>query len=185
MSKELIESLRYLANRPPYSGAADIMLRAADALEAKAAQVGDTAELKAALDRADAILTKHEQRSMPTVRVVQAAPVGETGAFAVTGTTAESATLHAAYQRAQQPQSAEAVAKYTNEDSWNCKYCRKTETCAALEDPRNFDTPQPSAGVVMPKYKENRTMIDTDESYQDGWNACLDEFARLNGKEVV
>ena len=34
MSKELIESLRYLANRPPYSGAADIMLRAADALEA-------------------------------------------------------------------------------------------------------------------------------------------------------
>lgn len=30
----------------------------------------------------------------------------------------------------------------TNEDSWNCKYCRKTETCEALKDPRNFGEPK-------------------------------------------
>lgn len=34
------------------------------------------------------------------------------------------------------------TANCTNEDSWNCKYCRKTETCDALKDERNFGTPQ-------------------------------------------
>jgi len=29
-------------------------------------------------------------------------------------------------------------AQCTNSDSWNCKYCRKTESCAALKDPANF-----------------------------------------------
>jgi len=40
-------------------------------------------------------------------------------------------------------------AQCTNEDSWNCKYCRKTETCEALADKRNFGTPAtslPAAG---------------------------------------
>jgi hypothetical protein len=32
-------------------------------------------------------------------------------------------------------------AECTNSDSWNCKYCPKTDTCAALKDPRNFGTP--------------------------------------------
>ncbi|MFV3387881.1 hypothetical protein ACNFCJ_21090, partial [Pseudomonas sp. NY15364] len=35
-------------------------------------------------------------------------------------------------------------AQCTNEDSWNCKYCRKTETCEALADKRNFGTTAPS-----------------------------------------
>lgn len=30
------------------------------------------------------------------------------------------------------------VAQCTNGDQWNCKYCRKTETCEAIKDPRNF-----------------------------------------------
>lgn len=46
-----------------------------------------------------------------------------------------------------------------------------------------YTTPQPSAGVVMPEYDEGRTTHPADEAFQDGWNACLDEFARLNGKE--
>lgn len=33
------------------------------------------------------------------------------------------------------------VAQCTNEDSWNCKYCRSTESCEALKDPRNFGEP--------------------------------------------
>jgi uncharacterized protein RhaS with RHS repeats len=37
-----------------------------------------------------------------------------------------------------------SVAQCTNSDSWNCKYCRKTETCEALKDPRNFGAPSAS-----------------------------------------
>lgn len=33
------------------------------------------------------------------------------------------------------------VAQCTNEDSWNCKYCRNTKSCEALKDPRNFGGP--------------------------------------------
>lgn len=39
------------------------------------------------------------------------------------------------------------VAQCTNEDSWNCKYCRNTESCEALKDPRNFG--EPSAPVEI------------------------------------
>ena len=35
----------------------------------------------------------------------------------------------------------EPVAQCTESDSWNCKYCRKTESCKALQDPRNFAYP--------------------------------------------
>ena len=38
----------------------------------------------------------------------------------------------------------EPVAQCTESDSWNCKYCRKTESCKALQDPRNFASPQPA-----------------------------------------
>lgn len=31
-----------------------------------------------------------------------------------------------------------AQAECSNSDSWNCKYCRNTESCEALKDPRNF-----------------------------------------------
>lgn len=33
----------------------------------------------------------------------------------------------------------------TNSDTWNCKYCRKTQTCEALNDDRNF------GGTVKPE----------------------------------
>ena len=36
-------------------------------------------------------------------------------------------------------------AECTNSDTWNCKYCRKTQTCEALNDPRNF------GGTVKPE----------------------------------
>lgn len=39
----------------------------------------------------------------------------------------------------------EPAAKCTNEDSWNCKYCRNTEGCEALKDPRNFGEPSAPA----------------------------------------
>ena len=40
---------------------------------------------------------------------------------------------------------------------------------------------QRQSGVVMPERKEHETYYDSDEYRKDGWNACLDEFARLNG----
>lgn len=43
---------------------------------------------------------------------------------------------HRLYTRPAQTE--QQPAECTNEDSWNCKYCRKTETCEAIKDPRNF-----------------------------------------------
>lgn len=36
----------------------------------------------------------------------------------------------------------QAVAECTNSDTWNCKYCNKTESCGALKDSRNFAPPK-------------------------------------------
>lgn len=103
----------------------------------------------------------------------------------------------AAYQRAQQPQSAEAVEiidldaaawqsikDAAHKSSWIPEQYFLNDwvadVCAFLAD-----NPQPSAGVVMPerKSKPYGKLYMPDE--YEGWNACLDEFARLNGKETV
>lgn len=39
----------------------------------------------------------------------------------------------------------QAPKECTNSDTWNCKYCDKTKTCEALNDPRNFGVPIPAA----------------------------------------
>lgn len=44
------------------------------------------------------------------------------------------------------------AAQCTNEDSWNCKYCRNTESCEALKDPRSFG--KPSATVEIDERAE-------------------------------
>ena len=43
----------------------------------------------------------------------------------------------------------EPVAQCTESDSWNCKYCRKTESCKALQDPRNFASPPQRKPLTM------------------------------------
>jgi hypothetical protein len=55
----------------------------------------------------------------------------------------------------EQPAVQEPVAQCTNSDTWNCKYCRKTETCEALEDPRNFATP-PAQPVPVKTYHDGK-----------------------------
>lgn len=49
-----------------------------------------------------------------------------------------------------QPQQEAVPTQCTNSDVWNCKYCRKAETCEALKDPRNFGRPvgQPQQEAV-------------------------------------
>ena len=49
------------------------------------------------------------------------------------------AAITAAREYLAQPEQSEQC---TESDSWNCKYCRKTETCKALQDPRNFGKPK-------------------------------------------
>ena len=49
-----------------------------------------------------------------------------------------------------------------------------TQLVAAL------DAPQPSAGVVMPERKQLPDLMFAEFHESRGWNACLDEFARLN-----
>lgn len=39
---------------------------------------------------------------------------------------------------------------------------------------------QPPAKVVLPEPKTRRTHEIREEAYDDGWNACLDEVAKLN-----
>lgn len=45
---------------------------------------------------------------------------------------------------------APVAAQCTNADKWNCKYCRKTEECKAINDPRNFGKAAPAAPVAQP-----------------------------------
>lgn len=52
-----------------------------------------------------------------------------------------------AFAKAYAQQSSEPVARCTNEDLWNCKYCQKTLTCDALKDNRNFGVP-----IAKPKF---------------------------------
>ena len=48
----------------------------------------------------------------------------------------------------------EPVAQCTNSDKWNCKYCRKTETCEALKDSRNFGEPPKPEQTKCPRCGE-------------------------------
>lgn len=64
------------------------------------------------------------------------------------------------------------AAKCTNEDSWNCKYCRNTESCEALKDPRNFG--EPSTPVE----------IDERQEFESAWSARIERLRiRERGNE--
>ena len=127
MSKELIESLRYLANCPPYSGAADIMLRAADALEAKAAPVG-----------------------VPVYQL-QCREIGE--------------------------------GDWCPADLRHYTYCQRApEMDTRIVEVQQAGTAYQRQSVVMPERQDAEDLwhpVMKDRAI--GWNACLDEFARLNG----
>lgn len=55
-----------------------------------------------------------------------------------------------------------APAECTNEDLWNCKYCRKTETCEALKDPRNLGEPQVKPIADPLQWRDRITEIDAE-----------------------
>jgi hypothetical protein len=69
-------------------------------------------------------------------------------------------------------QPVQPVAQCTNSDTWNCKYCRKTETCEALEDTRNFATP-PAA--------QRQWVGLTDEEMQALW----DRYAHMEMMRAI
>jgi|GEM_PF-6360166 len=61
------------------------------------------------------------------------------------------------------------AAECTSEDRWNCKYCRKGETCAALKDERNFGSPmkaapEPEQGGLVEALREILNASDLDRA---------------------
>lgn len=60
-----------------------------------------------------------------------------------------------------------APSECTNEDSWNCKYCRKTETCEALKDPRNFGEPQSKPINGPLQWRDRITEIDAESKAEE------------------
>lgn len=96
----------------------------------------------------------------------------------------------AAYGRAQQPQSAEAVAFAVFDGPWIEDHTAdKNRAEQWAEEGREvvalYTAPQPSAGVVMPGRAEVSVRYGyRSMGYAEGWNDCLDEVASLNGKEV-
>ena len=60
-----------------------------------------------------------------------------------------------ALEEALKQEQGEPVAQCTNSDTWNCKYCRKTETCKALKDQRNFGQPKQEQGEPVAYLCEN------------------------------
>jgi hypothetical protein len=78
------------------------------------------------------------EKAIELLRARLAQPEQRTGDCLLTGVCA--AEGHRIQKAQPEP---EPVTKCTNSDSWNCKYCRKTKTCDALTDARNFGTPIP------------------------------------------
>lgn len=207
MSNEHIEELReWLQGRRPgwdiRPAVRALIEAAADALEAKAAPVGE----REAFEAWATSVGYHIERDMFQREKYQSTLTWELWRVWQAG---------AAYQRAQQPQSAEAVdmgSEWTpcvklpvvvhvrqQRDGENHVSTREGITPIKPDDlimrgvageeypigrelferTYTFDTtPQPSAGVVMPERKAG------DYLYSHAWNNCLDEVARLNGKEV-
>lgn len=175
MSKELIERMRSHADAfmGGVGGLRYTLLEAADALEAKAAPAG---EREAAIEAAYAAVRDGGWDSVKDMGI----QMFQAGA-------AYQRQVHAEHEgpdygdgpefegwaerSGQQPQSAEAFQKVSVLKDCNVRYSITT-------------APQPSAGVVMPERKRLPDLMFAEFHESRGWNACLDEFARLNGKEV-
>lgn len=232
MSKELIERLRNAAIFAT-SECAWLMTEAADALEAKAAPVGEREAFEAEWKRViiDEANTpeKHKafvcfslgaayQRAQPQSEYGEAYQ-GAREDLAIWKRRALEAEARVRQQDQiidqmgedlnsingptfmgepviQQPQSAEAVAFYWQDVGcanpsrhgpyfgWPNDSALRNVDGGAIPVPL-YTTPQPSAGVVMPERDWCEDGYPSDDwLYVEGWNACLDEFARLNGKEV-
>lgn len=72
------------------------------------------------------------------------------------------------------------VANCTNEDSWNCKYCMKTESCSALKDPRNFGAPaeRDERAAFVAEMRKKGGLIE----WALGWDGARFEHPPTQGK---
>lgn len=75
----------------------------------------------------------------------------------------------------------EPVTKCTDDDKWNCKYCNKTNTCEALQDKRNYATPQPAipAGMVLVPVEPTQEMLDAGEMIDGDGATYVDLFKAM------
>jgi hypothetical protein len=77
------------------------------------------------------------------------------------------------------------VAQCTNSDTWNCKYCRKTETCEALKDTRNFATPPAAAPVQEPVAITEQMAFAFHNAITDGAIGTDDLMEIMRGLEAA
>ena len=62
-------------------------------------------------------------------------------------------------------------AECTNSDTWNCKYCRKAQTCEALNDPRNF------GGTVKPEPEDKPDTVAATNGLKINLEVLCDKLA--------
>ena len=76
-----------------------------------------------------------------------------------------------------------AVAECTNSDTWNCKYCNKTESCGALKDSRNFappKQPESTAEAIMPN---GVCISNVYAAYEAGRKSVMSEQEPLTNEQ--
>lgn len=82
------------------------------------------------------------------------------------------------------------VEQCTNSDTWNCKYCKKTETCKALKDPRNFGVPKKPIAYVskngvlfkeLPPEPMELTALFSEEQFKQELDELLKYKAMYGG----
>lgn len=59
----------------------------------------------------------------------------------------------------------------TNSDTWNCKYCRKTQTCDALNNDRNF------GGTVKPEPEDKTDTVAASNGLKVNIEVLCDKLA--------
>lgn len=67
--------------------------------------------------------------------------------------------------------STEPKTECTNSDTWNCKYCRNTQTCDALNDDRNF------GGTVKPEPEDKPDTVAAPNGLKVNIEVLCDKLA--------
>lgn len=186
MSKELIEKLREAAKQHPLDAPLELFNEAADALEAKGAPVGERL-----------VVTVVE----PDSRTTTEHAITERDVILLWNRIDTLERELAAHQRAQQPQSAEAVAWVEVKDRHEGPYDFHGMELMDSGKHYLYTTPQPSAGGMMPDALDLLAWLrgaincnaENDTGRHGVWFSTkhpmiqrIDSMlARLNGKEVV
>lgn len=77
------------------------------------------------------------------------------------------------------------VEQCTNEDSWNCKYCRKTNGCKALSDPRNFGSPASADVVQVPAVPDGYKVVPIEPTKEMMDAALMADCGEIDPRSII